>query len=790
MRVTLDVNELAHRLWELRGRPARSALDDWLAAERLRHQVIEEAAYFRWLNRGRPIGDDWADWFAAEAEVVSGRLAAERLRHQVIEEAAYFRWLNRGRPTGDPDTDWFAAEAEITKVIEEAAYFRWLNRGRPIGDPDADWFAAEAEVVSGGPTSGGSHLATRGGAGLPGHLSELNYRYVNALAYRAWTMPRWSVDSALDDWLTAQRKQVIGEASYFRWLNRGRPIGDPDADWFAAEAEVVSGRPADFRWWEERGQPSGDAWADWSAATAEAASVRPAHSAWDDRLAAERDLELEHTRVGGGAGPDGGPEQPIAEPDRYLVGELPSRVQAGQELSLIVSITTELPEPGLEASPLPALHAGPQGVQVTLIVRPDIGLLPLGELEQTVNVPQSGDCPPVRFRFRARAVGLSRVRVTSWLGGTFLAQLRLEVSIESEKPAADIQRRRTPVGELRADPGEVTLQVTSYGARYSFQLLSRRYLSGPVEAKSLTEKPGQAVERTVAMLRKMAGDASGYTPALAARWVRETGTGLWEDLVPNLIKERFWQLHDSITSFTIACDDDTVPWELLYPLTSTDDAGFLVEQFPVLRLVYEQCRSDRVLLGDARYVVPPGSPDNAKDEVATIRRILGQPTGPAIRELAELLDLLDAGSTGLLHFACHNTFSLETGGSSIKMDGGAFVPQLLNSAVVRHSLADRSPLIFVNACRSAGASAEYTRMMGWASQFMAAGAGAFIGTLWPVRSLQASLFASVFYDNLAAGADLGHASLKARQATKDDADPTWLAYTVYGDPTALSASDF
>ena len=488
--------------------------------------------------------------------------------------------------------------------------------------------------------------------------------------------------------------------------------------------------------------------------------------------------------------PGGASRPPRPEPDRYLVGEMQSRVRVGTELSLIVSITTESPEPGLAAAPLPGLHPGPQGVQVTFVVRPDTGLLALGELQQAVTVPPHGDSQPVRFAFRARAVGLSRIRLTSWLGGTFLAELRLEVSVESEQPMADHQRRSTPIGAMQADPGEVTLQVHTDGARYSFQLLSQRYLFGPVVAKSLTEEPGQAVERTVAMLRKMAGDVSGYTPALAARWVRETGTGLWQDLVPKSIQEQYWQLRDSITSFTIACEDDTVPWELLYPLTPTDDAGFLVEQFPVLRRIYDQCRTRQVLVGEARYVVPPGSPTNAQDEVDAISRILGQPTDSTITNLADLLDLLDAGSTGLLHFACHNTFSLEAGGSAIKMAGGALVPQLLNSAVGRRCLAARSPLIFVNACRSAGVSAEYTQMMGWASQFMAAGAGAFLGTLWPVRSSRASMFAEAFYAALVAGADLGRASLAARQATKDDSDPTWLAYTVYGDPTALGVSRF
>ncbi len=498
-----------------------------------------------------------------------------------------------------------------------------------------------------------------------------------------------------------------------------------------------------------------------------------------------------HSARSGEALPPGGASRPPGpEPDRYLVGEMQSRVRAGTEFSLIVSITTESPEPGLAAAPLSGLRPGPQGLQVTLVVRPDTGLLALGELQETVTVPRHGDSQPVRFAFRARAVGLSRIRLTSWLGGTFLAELRLEVSVESEQPIADNQRRTTPIGAMQADPGEVTLQVHTDGARYSFQLLSQRYLFGPVVAKSLTEEPGQAVDRTVAMLRKMAGDVSGYTPALAARWVRETGTGLWQDLVPKSIQDQYWQLRDSITSFTIACEDDTVPWELLYPLTPTDDAGFLVEQFPVLRRIYDQCRTHRVLVGEARYVVPPGSPANAQDEVDAISRILGQPADSTITNLADLLDLFDAGSTGLLHFACHNTFSLEAGGSAIKMGGGALVPQLLNSAVGRRCLAARSPLIFVNACRSAGVSAEYTQMMGWASQFMAAGAGAFLGTLWPVRSSRASMFAEAFYAALVAGADLGRASLAARQATKDDADPTWLAYTVYGDPAALGVSQF
>ncbi len=477
---------------------------------------------------------------------------------------------------------------------------------------------------------------------------------------------------------------------------------------------------------------------------------------------------------------------PEPQPDRLLVGEIPSRIRAGKELSLIVSITAEQPGSGQTAVVIPGLSPGKEGTQVTLIARPDAGLVTLGDQQQTVVVPQKGDSPQVRFAFLAQTVGLARVRVSAWLGGTFLAELQLEVSIESVEPATGRQRYSAPVAALRADTGEVTLQVRSDGTRYSFQLLSQRYLFSPVMAESLTEEPGQAVERTVAMLRRIAGGQSGYTPKLAARWIRETGIGLWQDLVPKAIQDQFWDLRDSMTSFNIACEDDRVPWELLYPLSPADDEGFLVEQFPVLRRVYGQCRSDRIFLGEAQYVVPPGSPQNAQDEVAAIGRILRQPVKSAITDLADLLDALDSGSIGLLHFACHNTFSPEAGGSAIKMADGAFVPRLLNSAVGSRCLAGRSPLIFINACRSTGVSPEYTHMMGWASQFMAAGAGAFVGTLWPVRSSQASVFAETFYNALAAGENLGRASMIARDATKEDGDPTWLAYAAYGDPAALA----
>jgi CHAT domain-containing protein len=119
-------------------------------------------------------------------------------------------------------------------------------------------------------------------------------------------------------------------------------------------------------------------------------------------------------------------------------------------------------------------------------------------------------------------------------------------------------------------------------------------------------------------------------------------------------------------------------------------------------------------------------------------------------------------------------------------------PADLAPAVQKRSLRDRSPLVFLNACRTADDIPGLTRTMGWATQFMAAGAGAFLGTLWAVRSSTAQRFTEAFYACLVtAGRPLGQAALEARRAIADadDGDPTWLAYSVYGHPGVTVAAE-
>jgi hypothetical protein len=479
-------------------------------------------------------------------------------------------------------------------------------------------------------------------------------------------------------------------------------------------------------------------------------------------------------------------EEPKPDPARFLLAQLPEQVPVAAEVSLVVRISADKTRfPGAAATRLRFPRSGPDGTRVTVVVQAPRELAPLLPLEQVIVVPETGDAAPARFAFLASGTGKQPLTVTAWAGGTFLGELGLELTVTDAGPIVEAPERVAPIAEIDAQPGEVTLQVRFDGQQYIFQLLSDLDLFEPVPAAALTAAPEAAVERTIATLRAMAIGTSGYTEGNARTWMEQAGMGLWNDLVPDQIKDQFWRLRGQIGAFSVAAGHDVIPWELLYPLAPGHDEGFLVEQFPVLRRVYGQQRARRFGWRSLVYVMPSGSPANSQEEVTAINRIIsGDGQGwKEITGLAELLACIESRRGQPLHFASHNTFTAD--GSAIAMQGGPFVPTMLSKAVTLRVLAAGRPLIFMNACRTAGEVPQYTRMMGWARQFMAAGAGAFTGSLWAVRSESAKVFAEAFYDQLRQGNPLGQASQRARAAAREDHDdPTWLAYSVYGDPAA------
>ncbi|MBP2326588.1 CHAT domain-containing protein [Kibdelosporangium banguiense] len=192
--------------------------------------------------------------------------------------------------------------------------------------------------------------------------------------------------------------------------------------------------------------------------------------------------------------------------------------------------------------------------------------------------------------------------------------------------------------------------------------------------------------------------------------------------------------------------------------------------------------AQRLSVARAAYVLPRSAPSGAKEELDAIRVLLrdrsenlGQIGG--YRELRALIN--DRGFD-LLHIAAHNVMG-KGKWDRIPLVDQHFTPyDLAQAEMAAQPVNSHRPLVFFNACSTSGGTMD-AMQASWAAAFLRAGAGAFVGSSWPVRSRTARLFAEAFYRKLISpGGTLGAASLAARAEVRSGHDPTWPAYAVYG----------
>lgn len=472
-------------------------------------------------------------------------------------------------------------------------------------------------------------------------------------------------------------------------------------------------------------------------------------------------------------------------PPRSLIGECPETVPVGKPFTLRAWIALGT---GRGTALLPFdVPAGGSDIVLVLTTAPGIRIL--GDTSQKVHVPRDGDSDWAEFSLQADVPGVQgSATVVATLNGTYLGVLTVGIDARPDTPAGQFRRVRSEVG-LEAVPGAVSL-IARYSPRenlYRFQLIADDY---PSEVRhELDFDPEDSIKALVKVLNDLAERRRVYSSDNAHRYLANMGAELWQNLLPKDLRKQFWDHQAGIGQFTILSDKDVVPWEVLYPKDPGHGDRFLVEQFPVTRAIFDRSRVRRLHLRPARFVLPPGSPPSAADEIATLRQLLGETSPDAvITDYDQLVQLLENDDFGVLHFACHNTFDPVTG-SAIKFGKTLFTPPDLTMIADDSTLADSAPLVFVNACQAARLAQSYNKLEGWATKFMTAGAAAFIGTQWAVVDETSTPFAVKLYSELIGGAPLGRAVLEARKAVSEaPADPTWLAYTVYGDPRATITS--
>jgi hypothetical protein len=482
--------------------------------------------------------------------------------------------------------------------------------------------------------------------------------------------------------------------------------------------------------------------------------------------------------------------EPAASPvleRRFLQARFPERVRLGEEVTLLARLGLQSGA-RLEAGLAP-LVVPEAGLDVVLLLVDSPGFTLRSPERQVVHVVPRQDSSWVSFELQATGEGVHTLRVEAFAGGTGLGGLGVEVSVDAAGQTGLSTERSSPAMVTQGDPGEVSLLLSYDPGQqvYRYRLVdSGGYYSEEAATNRLLQPPGEAIEQLVAQLNVLARGQALWDAAMTRTWLEGQGIKLWKSFIPQALQREFWQRRDRITQMTIVSQGDPVPWELLYPFApGGQDAGFLIDQFPVARRRYGPRPPGRLVLGAADLVLSgDGSLAAAAAEIEAVDGLLrGRGlTARRIGDLPALLQAFQRGDIGLLHFSCHNAYARGAPNASrILLEGQPFEPVFLEQHAGRFA----APLVFLNACRTDGQAPLYTTVEGWAASFLQTGAGAFIGSLWEVTDTSASTYAQQFYQAALAGHTLGESARQARDAIRDNpADPTWLAYTLYADPTA------
>lgn len=470
---------------------------------------------------------------------------------------------------------------------------------------------------------------------------------------------------------------------------------------------------------------------------------------------------------------------------RYLQVDVSECVKHEERFPLLVRIIhRNISRKGAKLKPF---SIAPSGTDVSIIVN-SFDLSIVSSSIQMIRVPYNGDSEPLFFQLEAKKAGVHQVEILAFNKDAFLGSYKVRISVGGRQTEPPV-RHSSQIDDRPPEEGEMNLVVLfdERENRYKYYLHGNPFglyydddmLSGPLA------KPRQKfVKDFVDTLDRISRGSYEYSSAAAQTLLKGKGKDLWKQLIPPNLERLLSENRRSIKQLRIICDQDPIPWEVLYPLY---DKGFLAEQFPISRWRQGPHPPSKLSISDPLFVLPTNSPERSEIEVASLQLKLSK--GRIIKELDPLLSELEEPKFNLLHFACHNRFIDDNPrASNIMMTESPFVPDFVIG--VGKTLSQQAPLIFMNACRTAGTAPTYTQFSGWADTFLDAGAAAFIGTLWAVRDNSAQKFAMCVYESLLANATLGESVLKARRAIYDKSgDPTWLAYTLYGHPNATLYSE-
>jgi hypothetical protein len=492
---------------------------------------------------------------------------------------------------------------------------------------------------------------------------------------------------------------------------------------------------------------------------------------------------------------------------RYPNLDCPDKSILNQRFSLTIELLLDKPDDQPEPiyGVLTLEDTGTEKLPEVEVVLSHSGFDLEGSNTQIMEVERDDDSN-VRFVLISRKLGQQKINVRFYQNGKPIGKAVRNILVSEQPVTTEVSQPDKPLDielktSLTVPPQDLELfiELDDDGCTLSFFLHSVKEEIGYRRTKvGKVTLQGSPLEKMQAVYKKMTQYARTMptTPedrALAEKRMEAEGNDLWEELIPEKLKQEYWKFKSRVKSILINSDEPWIPWEMIKPFRENDEGEreedlFWCQQFSIARWLSGAGTVGEFHIKTARPIAPKQENLPAlQEEIAFLEQLSS--LSPNITSLAsfstptQVLDSLKNEDLSIMHFACHGLFdSTSPNDSAIKLSEGSLYPSDIR---VRFGGKRQRPLIFINACHGGRAEFSFTGLGGWAERVLNARAGAFIGAMWEVSDKLALQFTKAFYtallkDNKTIAESFCQAREEIRQAAPYNS--TWLAYTLYADP--------
>ncbi len=271
---------------------------------------------------------------------------------------------------------------------------------------------------------------------------------------------------------------------------------------------------------------------------------------------------------------------------------------------------------------------------------------------------------------------------------------------------------------------------------------------------------------------------------------KSLGEIMYNYFIPPIIRE-YINTFEPDNLIIVTNSEHDVPWEFIY-----NGNDFWCTKYKMGRVLGEgpEYTEENTLKNgkEMRIAVvsdPEGDLQWAQDEASTIKELLKGADGIKLDVFDSktshklgIYKILISGKYDIIHYAGHADFDdTDPTKTALKLSNAS---DLSYDEILRLRFPKNfRPIIFANACSTSKSAYVGDKIISLASAFIAAGALAYIGTMWPIRDNLAANFASKFYTNLQ-HSSIGKAIREARIQMREDHGnvDAWFPYALYGDP--------